>query len=1118
MSPTTVGTDRWTSIRHGAPQLAWYGALALLVLALLAFFLAVTYQQTVRSAETASRNEAHILALRLDTALRRISASSARLAKKLAEPAAAVAALPGTPGDIEDELNALASEFPEIGAFRVFDAAGNLVYTGEPTSGAPREAINVADRLFFRDAQVRRSPLLAFSEVIPSRPVGLPTVVAYRPILGMSGDFLGVVAARLDVPYLARQFAEIDVGQDGMVSMRRADDSRLVVRWPETPGLVNHEARATPPFRAVQAGHIEGVARYRGAADDIARFYAFHRVGEFPFYVLVGRSVATHLRGWWTTAVLTSVAAGLGLFLVGVLVHRNRLAEGRRAASDARYRAMVESQSDVVCRWLPDTTVTYANARYEQHFAAPGTAAVGGKWVDGFPPGERSALLAEIATLVATPAPAVYERWERCADGVTRFIHWMDTPVLNEDGRCVEFQSVGRDLTERKRAEENAQIDSERQRMALDLARQGWFDLNIRTGEVAADPQYSRVLGYSPDRHWDLQHWLEGIHPADRPGVGSAVEAYLAAPGGTFSFVYRRNTDDGAWCWLNTVGKAVEVDATGRAMRVIGVYMDITERRHAEDLIRESEQHYRTLADGGSALIWTSGLDRNCDYFNRPWLAFTGRSLDEERGDGWIASIHPADIERWVATYTASFAARLPFSTQYRLRRHDGVYRWMRIDGNPRFDSGGAFLGYIGYCVDITGQREAMAELELHRTNLQQLVAERTRELELARDSAEAANVAKSAFLANMSHEIRTPLNAITGMAWVMKRHGLDPRQSERLDKIESAGQHLLETINAILDISKIEAGRFTLDEVLVDVADVIDQVAALCQERIAAKKLELVVASDEFALDVWGDPTRLKQCLLNYLSNAVKFTERGTICIRASRVAETDAEVCIRFEVEDTGIGVGPEFLAKLFNPFEQGDSSYTRRHGGTGLGLAITQKLARLMGGDAGAESSLGSGSRFWFTARLRKEASEHSEAPAGLDAEAALAQEYRGCRILVAEDEPVSREVAVLMLTGAGLDVDIANDGVEAVALAGSNAYAAILMDRQMPRMDGIDATVRIRQQECAHHVPIMAMTANAFAEDRAKCLAAGMDDFIAKPVVADLLFEKLLALLRASNRGN
>lgn len=165
-----------------------------------------------------------------------------------------MAALPGTPGDIEDELNALASEFPEIGAFRVFDAAGNLVYTGEPTSGAPREAINVADRLFFRDAQVRRSPLLAFSEVIPSRPVGLPTVVAYRPILGMSGDFLGVVAARLDVPYLARQFAEIDVGQDGMVSMRRADDSRLVVRWPETPGLVNHEARATPPFRAVQPG------------------------------------------------------------------------------------------------------------------------------------------------------------------------------------------------------------------------------------------------------------------------------------------------------------------------------------------------------------------------------------------------------------------------------------------------------------------------------------------------------------------------------------------------------------------------------------------------------------------------------------------------------------------------------------------------------------------------------------------------------------------------------------------------------------------------------------------------------------------------------------------------
>ena len=1117
MRPTAMVTGRWASASHRVPQPAWFIALALLVLALLAFFLVVTYQQTARAAEALSRNEARILALRLDTALRRISASSARLAAKLAEPAGGLAAISSVHGDVKDELNAAASEFPEIGAFRIFDAAGNLVYTGESASGAPGEAINVADRPFFQDAQARRSPNLAFSEVIPSRPMGLPTVVAYRPILGKSGDFRGVVAARLDVPYLARQFAEMDVGRDGMVSMRRTDDSRLVARWPEIPAMVNQTARETPPFQALQAGQSAGVARYPGAADKVDRFFAFHRVGTFPFYVLVGRSVAAHMQSWWTAASVTSAITGLGLLLVGALLRRNHLAERRRAASDARYRAMVESQNDVVCRWLPDTTVTYANAKYEQQFGAAGTTTVGRKWVDPSSPGERSAMLTQIATSVAAPAPAVYERWERCADGVTRYIQWVDTPVVDEEGRCVEMQSVGRDLTERKRAEERAQVDSERQRMALDLARQGWFDLNIRTGEVAADAQFTRILGYSPDEKWSLRNWLEDIHPDDRPGVSNVVEAFLAAPAGTFSLTYRRRFGDGRWGWLNTVGKATEVDATGRAEQVIGVFMDITERRRAEDLVRESEQHYRTLADGGSALIWTSGLDRNADYFNRPWLAFTGRAFEEECGDGWIAGVHPADVESWIATYTRSFASQVPFSTEYRLRRHDGVYRWIRVDGNPRFDTSGAFLGYIGYCVDITEQREAMAELDLHRTKLQTLVAERTRELELARDAAEAANVAKSAFLANMSHEIRTPLNAITGMAWVMKRHGLDPRQSERLDKIESAGQHLLETINAILDLSKIEAGRFNLDEALVDVPDIITQVAALCQERIAARQLALVIESDEFGRNLWGDATRLKQCLLNYLSNAVKFTEQGTICVRCTRVTETEADVCIRFEVEDTGVGIAPEVLPKLFNPFEQGDSSNTRRHGGTGLGLAITQKLARLMGGDVGAESLLGSGSTFWFTARLRKESVKRREAPAMLDAESVLAREFGGRRILLVEDEPVSREIAVLMLSGAGIDVDTAADGVDAVALAGSNTYAAILMDRQMPHMDGIEATIRIRQQERGHRVPIMAMTANAFAEDRAKCLDAGMDDFIAKPVVPEILFEKLLALLRASTRN-
>ena len=470
------------------------------------------------------------------------------------------------------------------------------------------------------------------------------------------------------------------------------------------------------------------------------------------------------------------------------------------------------------------------------------------------------------------------------------------------------------------------------------------------------------------------------------------------------------------------------------------------------------------------------------------------------------------DRERFFMSLRLSATRMERWLVDYRIRSSDGRIKWLHVDAVPELDEAGRIVWY-GFVTDVTATKALEHELDKHRLHLEELVRDRTEQLEEARNIAESANRAKSTFLANMSHEIRTPLNAITGMAYLMHRTGVTPEQADRLNKIEAASSHLLEIINSILDLSKIDAGKLTLSAEAIQIEKLLANVVSIMSDRAASKGLRLNINLAARLPGVVGDGTRIQQALLNYVGNAIKFTAQGSVTIGVKVEADEGEHVRLCFEVQDTGIGIAPEVLGKIFNSFEQADSSTTREYGGTGLGLAITKRLAELMGGAVGVSSTPGVGSRFWFTALLGKGEPSGTEPGApDLDrAEAMLTEASQGKCVLLVEDEPTSQVVAEELLVAVGFLVDTADNGSEAVEMVERKAYDLILMDMQMPQMDGITATRCIRQLPGGQSVPILAMTANVFSDDKSNCLDAGMNDFLTKPVVPGVLYSTLLRWL-------
>ena len=506
-----------------------------------------------------------------------------------------------------------------------------------------------------------------------------------------------------------------------------------------------------------------------------------------------------------------------------------------------------------------------------------------------------------------------------------------------------------------------------------------------------------------------------------------------------------------------------------------------------------AEKRYRHLVESLRQVVFRYD-ERGClSFINRAWAENLGYSNEISVGRDFIDFVCPVDRPTVARAITARSEQTGEYHQELRLIHHHGTSVWFELALSADPQGGG-----VGLLYNISKHKA----IEL--------------ELEQARDTALESARLKSEFLANMSHEIRTPMNGVLGMLELMKDTDLDAEQRDFIETAYRSGETLLTLLNGILNLAKIEAGHIDLEEIAFDLKILVQDTVCLVTPQAIGKGIEVISTIDDDLPDqLSGDPTRIQEVLVNLLSNAVKFTEHGRVSVNVATcwIASAGDELCLRFDVSDTGIGIAPEYQPRIFETFTQGDGSITRKYGGTGLGLAISKRLVEAMGGELGVESEVGRGSTFRFTVSVKELSTD--EGAQSQRSRQAILPFGDGGRLLVVEDNVLNRKVASTMLSRLGYRVDIVENGAEAIAAVQNGSYELVLMDCQMPIMDGYEATRRIRKMQeegLSAHVPIVAMTANAMQEDRDRCLQAGMDDHLAKPLQMDTLGRMVSRWLR------
>ena len=789
------------------------------------------------------------------------------------------------------------------------------------------------------------------------------------------------------------------------------------------------------------------------------------------------------------------------------LTARAEAAHDELQNSEAKYRLLAENSADWIF-WLgPDGCFKYVSPACQQ--------------ISGYQPEEFLAN-AELMSNIIHPEDQQAHQWLlnknahtdhiECEfriihkDGSLRWINNSCKSITNEDGEYLGQRGSYRDITASKRAEEQLRKLAQ----AVEQSPASIIITNLNSEIEYVNEFFLHNTGYSRNEIIGQKSSILDSNKTPRETYESLKEAMRRGQTWKGEFINKRK-DGSEYVELAIINPIRQPD--GRITHYVAVKEDITERKIIADELNRYRYHLEEVVEKRTLELRQQSQSLQALIDNLPHMAWlkdkegrfiaVNRTLAELKGYETEALLGKSDFDLWSQETAECYrtedqevmATGLSKTTEMPIDSVSGSLYEVFVA--PIHDADGASLGTVGFARDIKPQRDLQEEL-----------ARRA-------EAAEAATRAKSAFLANMSHEIRTPMNAIIGLTYLLRQSALTTEQSNRLDKIDAAAQHLLSIINDVLDLSKIEAGHLELEQTDFALGTILDHIRSLVSAQAKAKDLDVEIDYDGVPEWLRGDPTRLRQAILNYVSNAIKFTERGTIWLRVKLLEENAEELLVRFDVQDTGIGIPQKSLPVLFEAFTQADVSTTRKYGGTGLGLAITQRLAKMMGGEVGVDILQNQGSIFWFTAKLRRGHSVTTrEAQQSKQVEIILRNHFAGHRLLLVEDNPINREVALELLHSVDLTVDTAENGQDALEKIRANTYALVLMDVQMPVMDGLTATKAIRTQLGQADLPVLAMTANAFGENKQACLTAGMNDFVAKPVIPEALYEALLRWLPKS----
>ncbi len=970
-----------------------------------------------------------------------------------------------------------------------------------------------------------------------------------------------------------------------------------------------------------------------------------------------------------------------------------------------------------------DNPIIYVNSGFERMTGYQKEEVIGSPYGSYVQIGATPTALEQVHSAIAEGRATQVTLRSSRIDGTLFWNELCITPVRDAQGRLTHFIGVQTDTSDRKLVEEALRISEERLHLALEGSGMGLWDWNLSTGQVYFDPRWKSMLGYEVQEiEPSFRSWERLLHPEDLPLALEALNTHFEGRTLFYDIEVRMLCKSGEWKWILSQAKVMERDASGTPVRMTGTHIDISDRILAEESLRESEERFRSMADSTAVLLWMSDTEGQGTFFNKTWLAFTGRTLEEELGLAWLDNVHPDDRQHCLESCFKAIEVRENFEVEYRLLRFDGEYRWIVDLGKPRFTPNGSFAGYIGSCLDITERKQAEIEIttakaalerQMHRvllleritqeirsslnpqqifetaatqigqafgvnrciihtyiakpfpripqvaeytepgypsmmdfeipvvgnshaelvlsqdqavasndvyrdpllegishvmqhlglksvlvvrtsyqdkpngiicleqcdrfrvwtaeeiellesvaakmgiaiaqanlleqeTQRRQELAAQNNALEKAKLEAEAANRAKSQFLSKMSHELRTPLNAILGFTQVMARgNSLTIEQLEHLRIINRSGEHLLELINDILSMSKIEAGQITLNEHTFDLYHLLDSLEAMLQLKATSKGLELIFErTPNIPQYVQTDEGKLRQILINLLGNAIKFTRTGSVTLRvrggsresgqerqggiSTAISQQTAPLfspsspslispssphsplptpySLFFEIQDTGPGIAPEELDTIFNPFVQTQTGRQSMEG-TGLGLPISQQFVRMLGGDITIKSTLGQGAIFKFDIQVTLATSADEKPLSSKRQVISLEPNQPSYRILVVEDVAESRQLLVKILEFVGFEVREATNGQEGVAIWESWSPHLICMDILLPIMDGYDATDQIKQNPKGKDTVIIALTASAFEEQREAILRAGCDDFLPKPFQQEVLLEKI-----------